>query len=161
MCSYCGCHDITVIGRLMDEHEAIQNAAGELRRTVVTGGPEDVAAGVAALAGLLDPHVEVEERGLFGGLRDDPEFAPHIDRLCGEHVTLEAALDAVRGGDLTGLDALLRLLDAHIEREDNGVFPAAATALDGPSWDRITDRLNEPAAVQHHPDRVTEPRGAP
>ena len=144
MCSYCGCQEITVIGRLMGEHEAIRNAAGHLRRAVATGGPDDVAARVSALAGLLDPHVETEERGLFRELREDPEFARHIEQLCGEHVALDAALDEIRRGDLTGLEALLHLLDRHIEREDDGVFPAAATALDGPAWDRITDRLTEP-----------------
>jgi len=150
-----------MIGRLMTEHEAIRNAAGDLRRAAATGGPDDVAGCVAALAGLLDPHVEAEERGLFRELRDDPEFTPHIDRLCGEHITLDAAVAELRSGDLTGLDALLHLLDAHIEREDNGVFPAAATALDGPAWDRITDRLTEPTTVDSHRDEVTEPRGAP
>ncbi|MGJ7440362.1 hemerythrin domain-containing protein [Aquipuribacter sp. MA13-6] len=161
MCSYCGCEDITVIGRLMAEHEAIRNAAGDLRRAAATGGPDDVAARVAALAGLLDPHVRDEERGLFDELHDDPEFAPHIDALCGEHVTLDAAVDEVRRGDLTGLDALLRLLDAHIEREDNGIFPAAATALDGPAWDRITDRLTESTTVAHDRHADLEPRGTP
>lgn len=161
MCSYCGCEDIAVIGRLMREHEAIQNAAGDLRRAAATGGPDDVAARVAVLAGLLDPHVEIEERGLFRELRDDPEFAPHISRLCGEHVAPDAAVDELRRGDLTGLDALLHLLDAHIEREDNGVFPAAATALDGPAWDRITDRLSEPTALDNHRDEVPGPRVAP
>ena len=144
MCSYCGCQQITVIGRLMGEHEAIRNAAGHLRRAVATGAPDDVAARVSALVGLLDPHVETEERGLFRELREDPEFAWHIEQLCGEHVALDAALDEIRRGDLTGLEALLHLLDKHIEREDDGVFPAAATALDGPAWDRITDRLTEP-----------------
>lgn len=158
MCSYCGCHEITVIGRLMDEHEAIQNAAGDLRRAARSAGPEEVVACVDALTGLLDPHVLGEERGLFAELRDDPEFTSHVERLCDEHVTLEDALAEVRGGDLTGLDALLHLLDTHIEREDNGVFPAAATALDGPAWDCISDRIARPTAAHHH-DHVRQPRG--
>lgn len=161
MCTYCGCEDINIIGQLMREHEAIHNAAGDLRRAAATSGPDEVSARVAVLAGLLDPHVEAEERGLFRELRDDPEFAPHISRLCGEHITLDAAVDGLRRGDLTGLDALLHLLDAHIAREENGVFPAAATALDGPAWDRITDRLTEPTPVDNHRDEVTELRGAP
>jgi len=145
----------------MREHEAIQNAAGNLRRAAVAGGPDEVSARAAVLAGLLDPHVETEERGLFRELRDDPEFAPHISRLCGEHITLDAAVVELRRGDLTGLGALLHLLDAHIEREENGVFPAAATALDGPAWDRITDRLTEATPVDSHRDEVPDPRGAP
>jgi hypothetical protein len=167
MCSHCGCEDITVIGGLMAEHEAIRNAAGDLRRAAATGEPDAVAARVAALAALLDPHVVGEERGLFRELRDDPEFAPHIDQLCGEHVTIDAAVDELRRGDLAGLDAFLHLLDAHIEREDNGVFPAAATALDGPAWDRITDRLTaaptparpapRPARSERHPLEAAEP----
>lgn len=161
MCGYCGCEDITVIGQLMREHEAIWNCAGDLRRAAATGGPDEVTAHVTVLAALLDPHVETEERGLFRELRGDPEFAPHISRLCDEHVTLDAAVERLRRGDPTGLDAFLHLLHEHIQAEENGVFPAAATALDGPAWDRITDRLTPSAPVDDDHDEVPEPRGAP
>lgn len=145
MCSYCGCESISVIGRLMQEHEAIHNAAGELRRASERGVLDDVRARLSILAGLLEPHVAAEERGLFRELHDDPEFAPHIDQLCAEHKAIDAAVSRLRDDDLTGVDALVRLLDGHIAREENGVFPAAATALDGPAWERIVDRLARPA----------------
>ena len=32
MCSYCGCRSISLVGRFMDEHEDIVNAAGILHR---------------------------------------------------------------------------------------------------------------------------------
>ncbi len=41
----------------------------------------------------------------------------------------------------------MTLLDAHIAREENGVFPAAATALDGPAWDRVEERLGAGASA--------------
>ena len=37
MCSYCGCQDLTVIGRLTAEHVGIIEATGDLRRAAVEG----------------------------------------------------------------------------------------------------------------------------
>jgi hemerythrin-like domain-containing protein len=137
MCSYCGCRSITVIGRFSAEHDDIVNAAGLLRRAAEAG---DAAAGAAhahALGHLLHPHTEAEEQGLFAELRLDPDFTEHVDALCAEHQALDRHLDMITGGDLSGVHAFVDLLRRHIDREENGLFPAAAVALDGPAWERV------------------------
>jgi hypothetical protein len=145
MCSYCGCRDITVIGRFSAEHDEIVNVAGELRRAAERQDVEAATARAHDLGHRLHPHTEGEERGLFRELQADPEFADHIDALCNEHQELDAGLAAVEAGDLSGVPAFVHLLREHIDREENGLFPAAAIALDGPAWERIV--ASDAAAV--------------
>lgn len=140
MCSYCGCQSITVIGRFTAEHEAIINATGALRRAAATGDGTSTGAAVQALTDLLNPHTRGEERSLFAELRRDPEFTDHIDGLCAEHRDIDAGLAAVARGDLDAVVALESLLRRHIDKEENGLFPAAAIALDGPAWERVVER---------------------
>lgn len=138
MCSYCGCESIEVIGRFMAEHTAIINAAGQLRRAIDAGGEESaVHAAADTLAGLLSPHTDAEEVGLFSVMRRDEQFSDHIADLCSEHTELDEALAAVRAGDHAAYPAFEHLLRTHIDREDNGLFPAAAIALDGPDWAEV------------------------
>ena len=134
MCTYCGCESIEVIGRFMAEHTEIINAAGELRRACQAGDQAAVETTADALADLLSPHTRAEEVGLFAVMRRDEQFTDHIDDLCGEHTTLDAQLAVVRAGDHAAYPAFEDLLRHHIDREDNGLFPAAAIALDGPDW---------------------------
>ncbi|HET7661133.1 MAG TPA: hemerythrin domain-containing protein [Oryzihumus sp.] len=140
MCSYCGCRSITVIGRYMAEHEDIVNLAGELRRAVERGEPEAVRAAADKVGAALHPHTRSEERSLFAQMRQDAEFTEHIDSLCGEHHELDAGLARVADGDHAAYPAFEQLLRHHIDREDNGLFPAAAIALDGPDWEWVTER---------------------
>ncbi len=134
MCSYCGCDSIEVIGRFMSEHVEIINATGKLRRAVLSADEDQVATTKAAVADLLWPHTVAEETGLFRVMARDEVFAAHISLLCDEHEALSGLLDAVRPGDATGMARFEDMLREHIEKEDNGLFPAAAIALDGPDW---------------------------
>lgn len=140
MCEYCGCRSIGIIGRFSAEHEEIVNATGSMRRAAARGDRDATTDAVAALAALLDPHVRSEERSLFAELRPDPEFSGVIDRLCAEHTDIAAALQQVAAGDLASAINVEKLLRDHIDKEENGVFPAAAIALDGPAWDRVDQR---------------------
>lgn len=36
-----------------------------------------------------------------------------------------------------GLDAFVGALRRHIDREEDGLFPAAAIRLDGPDWEEV------------------------
>ncbi|WP_432493964.1 hemerythrin domain-containing protein [Kineococcus auxinigenes] len=137
MCSYCGCRDITLIGQLNAEHDAIVNASGPLQRAVDAGDSTAALELLDVLEGLLHPHTALEERGLFTELRRDPDFSDHVDALCREHDDLDAGFAACRGGDWSGLQDLLFMLREHIEKEENGLFPAALTALDGDQWERL------------------------
>lgn len=58
--------------------------------------------------------------------------------LCAEHTALDAALAAVRGGDHASFPAFELALRHHIDREENGLFPAAAIAFAGMEWERVT-----------------------
>ena len=147
MCSYCGCESIEVIGRFMREHVAIINATGDLRRACATGDPARVTATATALGGLLDPHTGAEEAGLFAVLAEDDEFTHHVRSLCAEHLGLDALLDRVAGGEHALFPTLERALRDHIDREENGLFPAAAVALAGPEWGRVVDLTPAPAAA--------------
>jgi hemerythrin-like domain-containing protein len=140
MCSYCGCRAITMIGRLSTEHVAIINATGALRRVALDGDGAGAATAVEVLAALLDPHTRGEEQGLFAELRLDEDFADHVDALCAEHREIDARLAKVAAGDHAEVQELENLLRRHIDKEENGIFPAAAVALDGAAWDRIGQR---------------------
>lgn len=148
MCSYCGCRSITVIGRFSEEHDEIVNAAGELRRAAERADLAVVRERAHDLGHLLHPHTDSEEQGLFAELRLDPDFTEHVDLLCGEHEDLDRRLDEISGGDLSGVEQFITLLRRHIDREENGLFPAAAVSLHGPAWERISgDRAGPRSAA--------------
>ncbi|OLT40143.1 hemerythrin [Serinicoccus sp. CNJ-927] len=148
MCTYCGCESIRVIGRFMAEHTDIINASGELRRACEGGSTPQVVAAVDRVEALLHPHTRDEETGLFAVLRRQEEFTDHIDSLCSEHTTLDAQLEAIRraGADVDPVlvDTFLHDLRHHIDREDNGLFPAAAIALDAPDWAEVDEATPTP-----------------
>lgn len=147
MCTYCGCESIATIGRFMAEHTSIINASGSLRRACEQGDHRAVEIAADVLAGLLHPHTHAEETGLFTVMRRDEQFTDHIDELCGEHSTLDEQLARIRAGEHAAYADFEHLLRHHIEREDNGLFPAAAIALDGPDWDEVD--ATTPAASPH------------
>lgn len=133
MCSYCGCREsLGIIARFSAEHDEIVNALGDLRRAVSTG--TEIASRADSLRNLLDPHTECEERSLFAELRKDPEFTDVVDGLCAEHVALGLALDDVVAGTHGAFDVLEPMLMRHIDKEENGLFPAAIMV--GIDWDR-------------------------
>jgi len=169
VCSYCGCDSIEVIGRFMSEHVEIINATGDLREAVLSGDADALAPARTRVTGLLWPHTVAEESGLFRVMARDDVYADHIAGLCAEHASLESLLAAVTTGDR---DAMTRFEDAlrdHIDKEDNGLFPAAAIALDGSDWLEVHDTTphshdgGEPhvhAATPHHDHHPTAaPRG--
>ena len=147
MCGYCGCESVDVIGRFMREHVDIINATGDLRRSAEADDPARVRAAVTTLRGLLDPHTVAEETGLFTVLAEDLEFTDHVHGLCGEHLTLGQLLDRIEAGSHDLFPDFEQLLRAHIDREENGLFPAAAIAFAGPEWERVAGLTPEPAVV--------------
>ncbi len=137
MCSYCGCREsVSIIGRFSEEHDIIVNAMGEVRRALAAATGDVIAARCAELRTLLDPHTASEERSLFAELRAEPEFTDVVDGLCAEHATLDAMLTRIAEGEHALFDTFERMLHAHIDKEENGLFPAAIMALDGERWNR-------------------------
>ncbi|HET8599079.1 MAG TPA: hemerythrin domain-containing protein [Segeticoccus sp.] len=137
MCSYCGCRSISVIGRYSAEHEELVNASGALVRAVKGADSASVRAAATTLAHRLDEHTGSEERGLFAELRLDPDFTEHVDSLCAEHTDIHQLLEAIDCGEVALAQRFDDALRRHIDREENGLFPAAAVALDGPAWERV------------------------
>jgi hemerythrin-like domain-containing protein len=137
MCSYCGCRANTVIARYSAEHDEIVNAMGVLRRAASAGEVNGARVAARILTGLLDPHTACEERSLFAELRKDVEFTAHVEGLCAEHRDIDGTLARVVEGDLAAAGVLEGVLRRHIDKEENGLFPAAVIALDGPAWERV------------------------
>lgn len=139
MCNYCGCREFPLIAAFTAEHEAIENAAGRLRRAITHGEGDSIAA-LDDLLALLSPHTSAEESGLFAEVRAEGSLAEAVDRLCAEHDDIHGVLGAVDRSDpdwpvvLAALDRLHR----HIDNEEHGLFPAAVVALPIDAWDRIT-----------------------
>lgn len=129
----------------MDEHVRIINANGDLRRAVESGDDAGVADAADSLAGLLFPHTTAEEVGVFAVLARDEEFTEHVRQLCAEHDSLDAQLQRIRGGAHDEMHSFEIALREHINREENGLFPAAAIAFAGPEWDEV-EGLTPPAS---------------
>lgn len=143
MCSYCGCDSIQVIGRYMAEHVEIINSCGRLKAAVAAGDDAGIKAHAHELAHLLGPHTKSEEVGLFNIMGRREEFHDHIEVLCGEHRSLDELLEGIVAGDHSLMDTLEQELRDHIDKEDNGLFPAAASGLDGDEWQEIDRRTHE------------------
>nr|WP_300149410.1 hemerythrin domain-containing protein [Propionicimonas sp.] len=152
MCSYCGCDSIEVIGRFMAEHVEIINATGELRAAVHSNEPDAVAAARTVVASLLWPHTTAEEAGLFRVMAQDEVYADHIAGLCAEHESLDLLLAAITPGDAGAMARFEDALREHIDKEDNGLFPAAAIALDGPQWVEVHETTPHTADHSHDHD---------
>jgi hemerythrin-like domain-containing protein len=127
----------------MAEHEQIVNLTGPLRLAAAAGDGEAMRAALEHVVAHLHPHTVAEETGLFAVLRRDPGFTDHIDRLCSEHAALDDLARRIRAGDLGLVDRFIHELREHIDKEENGLFPAAAIGLDGPDWEQI-DALTPP-----------------
>ena len=160
MCSYCGCRNIPLIRLLTRQHEDITNHTTALRAAVRLNDLPAAAGAAQVLAELLHPHTHLEERGLFAEMRKDDMFTEHIDSLCAEHEVLDSELAAVAAGDLSRVEPLLTLLANHIDREENGLFPAALTFLDNEQWDDLQE-TGTPGASSATVDAHTHAPGVP
>ena len=76
-------------------------------------------------------------------LRQLPAFTEHVARLCAEHTDLDARLLDIAEGRWDDMAGFERALRDHIDREENGLFPAAAIAFAGPEWTEV-DALTPP-----------------
>lgn len=140
MCEYCGCRDIALIGRLSEEHYQAVDALGILQRAIASQDAAAVEAACDHMAAELFDHNDSEEAGLFHELIKDEYFAPTITVLLEQHRQFRTLVERIREGDWAAFTTFEHLLREHIDREENGLFPATAVAVDGPTWEEI-DRL--------------------
>jgi len=71
----------------------------------------------------------------------------------GSQYGAEMELEAIEAGDLESIPKMLTLLNNHIDREENGLFPAALAYLDDTQWDIIQrpELMNGPEDRHRHP----------
>ena len=126
-----------MIGLLTDQHEEIINRLGLVRRAAEESDIPLTQLLASELANLLNPHVVLEENGLFATLMSVDEFVEPLEKLTFEHRELDELVERLIDGDLSVIDNLDTLLRNHISNEENGIFPAAVVTLDGEQWDQI------------------------
>lgn len=137
MCHYCGCREIPLIKEFIAEHERVTDAAGDAVRALEREDITRARALVDLMARELVTHWRGEENGLFAVMRKDPEYADHIADLEREHRELAAllpALDLSDPDDVRTLAEAVEELHRHIAKEEDGLFPASLSALDGEEW---------------------------
>lgn len=152
MCEYCGCRDIALIGRLSEEHYEAVDGLGRLRRSIETGDAAAVKRSLGLFAAELFPHNDSEEAGLFHELVKDEYFEPTVTELIGQHRQFRSLVGRIGEGDWAAYAELEETLRHHIDREENGLFPATAVAVDGPTWeeiDRLTHEFNHAHDREH------------
>lgn len=120
------------------EHERAVDHGREAVRAMDRGELDVAGRRLGEMFEELRSHWQGEENGLFAVMHTDELYAEHIDPLVAEHRELAAFLEVV---DLSDPDDQKRVrkeieeLYVHIAKEEDGSFPAALTALDGPDWD--------------------------
>jgi hemerythrin-like domain-containing protein len=140
MCEYCGCREVPAIAELRDEHHHLLDEVDHLRRALAAGDHEGAAQLLTSLVAHLGQHVSREEHGIFTALRDQGDYTDEVGALEGEHRWRDAAIGGLRPGSTEFADALTALFDAleaHIEREDLGVFPVSVVTLGAEGWDLV------------------------
>ncbi|MGV0814837.1 hemerythrin domain-containing protein [Mycolicibacterium boenickei] len=120
------------------EHERAVDHGREAVRALDRGDLAAARQRLSAMFEELRSHWQGEENGLFAVMHTDELYAEHIDPLVAEHHELAAFLEVV---DLSDPEHQQRVRDeieelyVHIAKEEDGLFPAALTALDGADWD--------------------------
>ena len=146
MCEYCGCRDFPIIGRLSEEHYGAINALGGLRRAIDANDADEVGRALDGIASHIFVHNGCEEAGLFRGLCK-PEFCEYfestVEGLKNDHVVLKQQAARIRAGEWEVYHDFEHLLRRHIDKEENGLFPATAVTLDGETWDEIDEWTHE------------------
>lgn len=121
------------------EHERAVNLGGDAVRALDVGDIEQARELARRLADELRTHWQGEEDGLFAGLLgSDDLFAEYIDPLVVEHRDLDAflgSMDLAQPADQERFRTEIFNLHEHIAKEEDALFPASVTTLDGDQWD--------------------------
>jgi hypothetical protein len=155
MCEYCGCESVPAIGELAREHDRALELIAQARAAHRDGDLAWMAHLVQRIVDLLAPHCAVEEQGLVPPLSADcPE---QIEALRREHATLTAVLAGVGDAPLWDCSWAARVLGAldllqwHILKEQDGVFPAALATLHTADWDALDEMRDGIGTRLPHP----------
>ena len=142
-----------MIAQLNAEHDAIVNSSYALEIAYRDQDVEAARMACKELGALLHPHTRREENGLFAEMKKDELFTEHVASLCAEHTELDIDLNAIETGDLASIPKMITLLNNHIDREENGLFPAALAFMDDTQWDTIhrPELMDGPQQRHTHP----------
>lgn len=134
MCDHCGCREFPQIGNLNEEHEQILELAWKIVMDAEDGKtmtPEDV----VALVAILDVHVAKEEYGLYPKLVEVGELSDELlEELEAEHADIRKNLVALRFDRRDYFE-----LAAHIETEEEELFPLTVFGFDDDDWDELAE----------------------
>ena len=144
MCDYCDCRSHPEIAFLSEDHERVLTLTAALRRALARRDGDSVATLVGRLPGLLGPHFEREERGVFERLRGTGIGDEYVDRFDREHDEMERLL---AGSSSADTQRLVILLEDHILREETDMFPAAHQLLAPTDWDAIDEIVGRAPAT--------------
>ena len=148
MCEYCGCQSVPAIGVLAREHDLALELIAQARAAHRDGDLAWMSHLAQRIADLLAAHIAVEEQGLFPPLEAD--FPEQVAALRREHAVVIAVLAAAGAAPLWDCSWAARLLGAldllqwHVLKEQDGVFPAALATLHSADWealDAVRDRI--------------------
>lgn len=138
MCHYCGCREMPLIRDYIAEHERATNLGGDAVRAIDRGELARAGELLSAMGTELRSHWQGEENGLFAVMGRDELVAEHIRPLVREHRDLEgllATVDLSDPGDQERIRTAVFELHEHIAKEEDGLFPASLTSLNGDEWD--------------------------
>ena len=125
----------------MDEHFELLDLGGAVRQALSAGHREEAWRLLAQLSSVLGDHVRKEEAGVFRALKDQGDFVEAVEALEGEHADFDELLSELGLDDValeTQVEALLRHLSDHIDKENLGIFPVAVVALGAEGWDTVS-----------------------
>ena len=139
MCQYCGCRAVPLIRDFIAEHDHVVNLLDGAVRAIAADDPAGAGGRVLEARAALRRHWTGEENGIFRVMAArEREYADYVAPLQEEHRELDlllARLDVRVPRDQQTLRTALAELKEHISREEDGLFPASLTALDGADWD--------------------------
>lgn len=139
MCQYCGCRAMPLIRDYIAEHDQVLDLGDRALRALDHGDPEAATGLIEEARQVLDRHWQGEENGIFTVMASrEEEYAGYVAPLIDEHRELAALLarvDLTVEADRQELRAAFAELAEHISKEEDGLFPASLTALDGDDWD--------------------------
>jgi hypothetical protein len=122
----------------ISEHDTVLDLGDRAFRALDEGDVTTARQMLAEVNRVLLEHWRGEENGIFTVMAArEEEYATYIDQLVLEHRELAALLaraDVVVPDDQRELRAAFADLAEHITREEDGLFPASLTALDGDDW---------------------------
>lgn len=153
MCDHCGCREFSQISELHEEHEQILEMAWAIVLKV-EGGTRPTLDDVRDLVAMLDIHVAKEEFGLYPKMVEVGELGESLlEELEAEHADIRRRLVALEYDRRDYFE-----LAAHIETEEEELFPLTVFSFDDDDWDELESMERKAQADEEaHPQIARAP----